>query len=214
MRTTAAPHMRIPIVLAAAILALSACQKDSFIVRRSLCPAVQVPAFTGDVTRFDPPESREANAVALTASLTDLRGDCVQGSPMIGTRVSFRVLAQRRERDKAAAATVTLPVFVSVVRGGEIVVSKEIVPVTIAFAAGSARASSPGVATVQVARSAAALPDKINKLVTRERKPGEADAATDPLAEPKVRDAVRQATFEVLVGFQLDQSELGYNATK
>ena len=50
--------------------------------------------------------------------------------------------------------------------------------------------------------------------ITRKRKAGDADAAVDPLAEPEVKAAVARATFEVLVGFQLDQNQLAYNATR
>ena len=48
----------------------------------------------------------------------------------------------------------------------------------------------------------------------RDLSAGEADAAIDPLAEPGVREAVAQATFEHLVGFQLTQDQLKYNATR
>ena len=40
------------------------------------------------------------------------------------------------------------------------------------------------------------------------------DAALDPLADPQVRAAVQRATFEVLIGFQLTQDQLAYNATR
>ena len=196
---------------ALAALVLASCARDPFIVKRSLCPAVAVAQFAGDVTRFDPPSRRDAGAIALTASVTNLRGACVEGSP-VSTRVTFDVIAQRRDRQ--AAEQVTLPVFVAVTRGGDIVVTKAAVPVTLNFAAGSARAQASGSASTAIARDAVALPTKINRLVTRERKPGEADAAVDPLAEPKVKEAVRQASFEVLVGFQLSPDELAYNATK
>ena len=43
---------------------------------------------------------------------------------------------------------------------------------------------------------------------------GDADAAIDPLSDPKIRDAVARATFEHLVGFQLSQDQLRYNATR
>ncbi len=188
------------------------CARDPFVVKRSLCPAVSVAQYAGDVTRFSPTLSREANALAMTATITDLRGACVEGNPDIATRVTFDVVAQRR--DARAAEAVTLPVFIAVTRGGDVVVTKQTVPVRLDFAAGQARAVGRGAAFTAVARSAAALPGDINRLVTRERKPGEADAATDPLAEPKVRDAVKLASFEVLVGFQLTPDELAYNATK
>ena len=46
------------------------------------------------------------------------------------------------------------------------------------------------------------------------RKAGEAEAAVDPLTDPAVRDAVAKATFEHLVGFQLSDEQLRYNATR
>jgi len=50
--------------------------------------------------------------------------------------------------------------------------------------------------------------------LTRKRKPGDADAAIDPLSDPKIRDAVARATFEHLIGFQLTPEQLRYNATR
>jgi hypothetical protein len=202
-----------PAVSAAlAALLLAACSRDTTIVKRSLCPAVSVAQYAGDVTRFDPPAQRDSGAIALTATVTDLRGACVEGSPEIATRITFDVVAQRR--DRAAAQTVTLPVFVAVTRGGDIVVTKQVVNVALAFPAGQTRAIGRGSAATAIARQSVALPTNINRLITRVRKPGETDAATDPLAEPKVKDAVRQASFEVLVGFELTPEELAYNATK
>ena len=43
---------------------------------------------------------------------------------------------------------------------------------------------------------------------------GDSDAAIDPMSDPAVKAAVARATFEVLVGFQLDQSQLVYNVTR
>jgi hypothetical protein len=34
------------------------------------------------------------------------------------------------------------------------------------------------------------------------------------MADPAVREAVRRASFELLVGFQLTQDQLAYNATR
>ena len=51
-------------------------------------------------------------------------------------------------------------------------------------------------------------------ILTRPRKAGEADAAIDPLSDPGVRAAVASATFEQLVGFQLTEDQLKYNATR
>ena len=51
-------------------------------------------------------------------------------------------------------------------------------------------------------------------MLTRPRKPGEADAAIDPMADPGVRRRCGQATFEQLVGFELTPDQLKYNATR
>jgi hypothetical protein len=55
--------------LAIGLLALGACAKDNQFdetggvrITRSACPALAVPAYTGDVTLFDPPASRAASA--------------------------------------------------------------------------------------------------------------------------------------------------------
>ena len=40
------------------------------------------------------------------------------------------------------------------------------------------------------------------------------DVPVDPMSDPKIRDAVAQATFEHLVGFQLTDEQLRYNATR
>ena len=63
-------------------------------------------------------------------------------------------------------------------------------------------------------RAAATLPPEIEQRLTRKRKAGDADAAVDPLANPDVRAAVQKASFELLVGFQLSDAQLQYNATR
>ena len=67
---------------------------------------------------------------------------------------------------------------------------------------------------MRVNRGAATLPDNVRQILTSPRKAGEADAAVDPLTDPAVRSAVANATFEHLVGFQLTQDQLRYNATR
>ena len=67
---------------------------------------------------------------------------------------------------------------------------------------------------MRVNRGAATLPANVRRILTRPRKSGEAEAAIDPLADPAVRAAVASATFEHLVGFQLTQDQLNYNATR
>ena len=67
---------------------------------------------------------------------------------------------------------------------------------------------------LRVNRGAATLPANVRQILTRPRKAGEAEAAIDPLADPAVRTAVANATFEHLVGFQLTQDQIKYNATR
>jgi hypothetical protein len=109
---------------------------------------------------------------------------------------------------------VTVPYFVTVLRGGTAVVSKRVANVTLTFADGQERATATGQGGAYIDRAEATLPADIRKRITRKRKAGDVDAAIDPLAVPEVKAAVARATFEVLVGFQLDQQQLTYNATR
>lgn len=195
-----------------ALLALAACQRNPLVVERSLCPAVAIPTFVGDVTLFNPASSRDASAVDVTATITNLRGACDDGAATVGTRVSFDVIARRS--GTAGARTVTLPFFVSMVQGGNLLVSKQLGSVTVSFADGQARAVTQGAANARVSRAAATVNPDIQAKISRKRKAGDLDAAIDPLADPEVRAAIRATTFEVLVGFQLDEAALAYNVTK
>ena len=196
-----------------AALALSGCQKNLLLVKRSVCPAVAVPNYAGDATLFVPGDtSGDARAIDLTATITDLRGDCVDTPEQLATAVNFKVNARRV--NTSGARQVTLPFFATVVQGGNLIVSKQLGSVTLNFADGQGRAEAAGAANARVARSAAALPPEIQARVTRKRKPGDIDAATDPMSDPEVRAAVRAASFEILVGFQLDDAGLVYNVTK
>jgi hypothetical protein len=199
-------------------LALAGCAKDGELtpegitVTRSACPAVAIPAGTGDVTLFNPANSRDANAIDVVANITNVRSTCNETGEFIVSNVTFEVQAQRR--NAAGARQVVLPYFATVVQGGTNVVSKRVAAVGLNFAPGELRASTTGGATGQVLRSAATLPPEVRQQITRRRKPGDADAALDPMADPAVRAAVTRATFELLVGFQLTPDQLQYNATR
>ena len=199
-------------------LALAACSTEGqltntgVIVNRSACPAVAIPAATGDVTLFNPPGSRDAAAIDVVAEITNVRATCDETGANIVSNVTFDVLAQRR--DARGARDVVLPYFAVAMQGGTNVVSKSVGRVGLHFDDGQLRASTRGSAAGTVSRAAVTLPDDIRQQITRERKPGDADAAIDPLADPKVREAVRAASFELLVGFQLTQEQLAYNATR
>jgi hypothetical protein len=179
---------------------------------RTPCPVVAVPAGTGDITLFNPATSREASAIDLSATLTDVRSTCDATGAQVVTTVSFQVNAIRTHTD--AARDVTLPFYIAVVQGGTAVVAKRTGTVAVHFDAGQARASTGGQATANVLRSAATLPDDIRDELTKPRKAGQEDAAVDPLSRPKIKQAVLRATFEALVGFQLTDDQLKYNATR
>ncbi len=194
------------------LLALAACNRNPLLVERSPCPAIGIPVHVGSYTRFDPPESRDADAIDFVAQLTDLSASCTPGEAMLVSDVSFTVTAVRRR--PGPAREVYLPIFVSLVQGGNVLVSKQLTGVSLQFPEGQLRAQSRGGARAEVARSAATLPADIQRQITRQRRPSEEDALIDPLSDPQVRAAIRAASFEVLVGFQLDDAALAYNVGK
>ncbi|HWH22848.1 MAG TPA: hypothetical protein VNT25_06095 [Allosphingosinicella sp.] len=181
-------------------------------VTRSACPAVAIPAGTGDVTLFNPPTSRDASAIDVVATITNVRSTCDESGEYVVSNVTFDVQAQRR--DARGAREVVLPYFAVVVQAGNNVISKRVSRVGLQFADGQLRATTRGSATGQVLRAAATLPADIRQRITRPRRAGDADAAIDPMADPAVRAAVTRATFELLVGFQLTPDQLRYNATR
>lgn len=181
-------------------------------ITRSACPQVGVPAATGDITLFNPSNRTDAAALDVSAAITNVRATCNETGANIVSTVTFDVVGTRR--DVAEARSVVLPYFSVAMQGGTTVVAKRVGNVGLNFAAGSARAQTSGQATINVSRSAATLPEDIRRELTRKRKANDPDAAVDPLARPEVRDAVARATFEHLVGFQLSDAQLRYNATR
>jgi hypothetical protein len=203
----------------AALALLSACAKDGEIdetggiaITRSACPAIAVPAQTGDITLFDPPASRDARAIDVTANITNLRLVCGDQGADVVAEVTFDV--QARRSNPSGARQVSLPYFATVMRGGTVVVSKRVERVTLNFADGQVRASATAKGGAVINRAAATLPEDVRLKLTRKRKAADADASVDPLSAPDVRAAVQRASFELLVGFQLTQDQLQYNATR
>ncbi|MDT9598464.1 hypothetical protein [Sphingosinicella rhizophila] len=200
------------------ILLVAGCSSDGQLtatgitITRSACPAVAIPAATGDVTLFNPESSRDASAIDVVANITNIRTTCDESGEHIVSNVTFDIQALRR--DTRGDREVVLPYFATVVQAGSNVVSKSLSRVSLRFADGQARASATGSATGRVLASAAALPEDIRRQITRQRKPGDADAAIDPMADPNVRAAVQNASFELLIGFQLTEDQLRYNATR
>ncbi|WP_294244190.1 hypothetical protein [uncultured Sphingomonas sp.] len=179
---------------------------------RSACPIVGVAAGTGDITLFKTPGATDQGSIDLIANLTNVRGNCTDSGSDIVTTVSFDVEARRN--DTAAARDVVLPYYIAIVRGGTNVVAKRVGRVNVHFDAGQARGQVAGEASTTISRAAATLPDDVREKLTRRRKAGDEDAAVDPLTNPEVRQAVASASFEALVGFQLTDAQLRYNATR
>jgi hypothetical protein len=189
---------------------------------RGTCPAVGIPDYTGDVTLFRTAGDKTAANIDVVASMTNVRSQCNEGSDdnnnnnnnnnKVFVSTTFDVLARRT--DTHGARQVAIPYFVTVLRGGTAVVSKRIGTVMVSFADGQERAKAVGQGSAYIDRVEATLSPEIRDRITRKRKAGEADAAVDPLSEPDVKAAVQRATFELLLGFQLDQAQLAYNATR
>lgn len=211
-------HAALPV---AALVLLAGCNRSGEIsvergvgitAVRSACPVVGVPAGTGDITIFDPPASRDANAIDVTAAISNVRSTCDDTGAEVVTNVTFDVRARRARAE--GPREVVLPYFITIVRGGSAVVAKRVGRVSVQFQAGQAIASVSGQASANVSRAAATLPEEVRKKLTRKRKAGDEDAAIDPLTAPDVRQAVLSATFEALVGFQLTNDQLKYNAQR
>lgn len=203
-------------------LALAGCKTDGQLVVegggagitavRSVCPAVGIPDYTGDVTLFRSPTSKTLADLDVTAAMTNLRSTCNDQVERIYSEATFDVVARRT--DVQGARSVQLPYFSTVLRGGSAVVTKRVGTVTLNFADGQERATASAKAGAFVDRAEATLPADIREKITRKRQAGDADAAVDPLSDPEVRAAIQRATFELLVGFQLTEDQLKYNATR
>jgi hypothetical protein len=179
---------------------------------RSACPIAGVPAGTGDVTLFNPPTSTDSRAIDVSAAITDVRAVCQDSGDDVVSTITFTIVALRR--DPGPARQVILPYFDVALRGGTAVAAKQIGRAVINFQPGDIHGWTRIPATVRVNRGAATLPANVREILTRPRKAGEVEAAIDPLADPGVRAAVSNATFEHLVGFQLTTDQLRYNATR
>ncbi|KLE33790.1 hypothetical protein [Aurantiacibacter luteus] len=200
---------------------LAGCKKDGDIVvdqgvgitaLRSVCPAVGIADYTGDVTTFSPADARTADALDVTAAITNVRSTCNDQGALVYTDATFDVVGVRR--NTAGARTVQLPYFSTVMRGGNTVVAKRVGTVTLNFADGQARAQASGRAGSYVDRAEATIPEDIRQRITARRRAGDETAAIDPLTQPDVRAAVARATFDLLIGFQLTEDQLRYNATR
>ena len=198
---------------------LSACRTRGDIMEgggvysvRSACPVAGVPAGTGDVTLFNPPNSTDSRAIDVTASISDVRAVCQDAGNDVVSTATFTITALRR--DPGPARQVILPYFNVALQGTNRIAAKAVGNAALNFGPGQLQAWTRVQATVRVNRGVATLPENVRRILLRERKPGDPEAAVDPLSDPAVRAAVAAATFEHLVGFQLTQDQLRYNATR
>lgn len=176
------------------------------------CPSVGIPDYTGDITAFRNDGATTVANLDMSAAMTNLRTTCSESGEKVYSEATFDVVALRT--DTRGARTVTLPYFVTVLRGGTAVVTKRVGQVTLNFADGATRAQASGKAASYVDRAAATLPEDIREKITRKRRAGDVDAALDPLADTDVKAAIARSRFEMLVGFQLTEDQLKYNATR
>jgi hypothetical protein len=213
--------LKLRLAALAAVIMLSACRHAGDLTAengggiyavRSACPIIGVPAGTGDITLFDPADSRDARAIDVSAAISNVRATCADSGNDVVSTATFDVVALRR--DAGPARQVVIPYFDTALQGGSRIAAKRIGQVVLNFPAGSLHASTRVQASVRVNRSVATLPANVVQILTRPRKAGQADAAVDPLSDPGVRTAVADATFEHLVGFEMTQDQLRYNATR
>jgi hypothetical protein len=219
MFRTCRPVIRPALASAALLLLLGGCAHEGELdetggakVTRSTCPAVAVPAYTGDVSLFSPAQSQDARALDVVATIANLRPQCDEAGSVVHMRVTFDVQARRSsphgDRD------VVLPYFATVMRAGTRLMSKQESRVSVHFADGQVLATTTAQAGADIEKSLATLPAIAAQRLNRKRRATDADASIDPLSDPRVRSAVNQANFELLVGFQLDEAQLAYNATR
>jgi hypothetical protein len=200
------------------LLPLAACSRGGEIedggiyTYRSACPQVAIPAGTGDITLFAPAGSTDSSALDVTAAITNLRATCTETATDVISTATFSVVATRR--DAASARQVVLPFFDVAVQAGNRIVAKQVGGVALNFPAGSLRAQTSARGTIRVSRSVATLPENVRQILNQKRKVGDQVAAIDPLSDPAVRDAVARATFQHLIGFQMTDAQLRYNATR
>lgn len=213
--------MKLRIAALAAVILLSSCRHVGDITAdngggvyavRSACPIPGIPAGTGDITLFNPAASTDEQAIDVTATITDLRATCQDSGADVVSTATFNVVALRRA--PGPARQVVLPYFDVALRGGGSIAAKQVGQVVLNFPAGDLHASAQVQTSVRVNRAAATLPTNVRDILTRKRKAGQADAAVDPMSDPRVAKAVADATFEHLVGFELTQDQIKYNATR
>ena len=210
--------MKLRIAALLALTLLGACRSRGDIVAggvysvRSTCPVAGIPAGTGDITLFNPANSTDSRAIDVTAAISDVRTVCQDSGNDVVSTMTFTVTALRR--DAGPARQIVLPYFNVAIQGGGRIAAKSVGQAVLGFPTGGLQSWTRVQAVIRVNRAAATLPQNVQQILNRPRRAGEAEAAVDPMSDPAVRSAVASATFEHMVGFQLTQDQLRYNATR
>ena len=104
--------MKLRLAALLAVTLLSACRHAGDITAengggvyavRSACPIAGIPAGTGDITLFNPPDSTDARAIDVTAAITDVRATCQDTGNDVVSTVTFTSSALRRDAGPGAA---------------------------------------------------------------------------------------------------------------
>lgn len=180
---------------------LAACQSNPLEITRSYCPAVSILRYAETATLLKPGAvAGTADALDMTVQFSQAVGHCKPEKGKLIVPTSVRVTAVRR--DATAERTVELPLFVAVTRNNEAVLSKQVIPVQLRFAAGSPRAEASASSTAIVDEAAA----------RKAAAPLQA-TARDNDGRRIVEARVTAAPYEVVWGFQLNNADVAYNLT-
>src|SRR5437660_9048102 len=68
---------------------------------RSACPIAGIPAGTGDITLFNPPNTTDASAIDVTAAITDVRATCQDAGNDVVSTATFTIVGLRRDAGPA-----------------------------------------------------------------------------------------------------------------
>ena len=168
--------MKLRLAALAAVILLSACRHGGDLTSengggvyavRSACPIAGIPAGTGDVTLFNPPNSTDSRAIDVSATISDLRTTCQDSGNDVVSTATFTVVGLRR--DAGPARQVVLPYFNVALRGGSQIAAKQVGQIVLNFAAGDLHGWARVQATIRVNRGAATLPANVRAILTRPR---------------------------------------------
>ena len=150
-------------------------------------------------------------AIDVTATITDVRATCQDRATTWSRPRPSRRRPAPRCRPRAAGRAA---LFRRRAAGRQPVVAKRVGQVVLNSRPATSTRWTRVQATVRVNRAAATLPANVRGNPDPSAQGRRAEAAVDPLADPGGPRRGASATFEHLVGFQMTQDQLKYNATR